>query len=177
MNKKLFFLPALLLGAFLMFTPSCGETDPCKDVDCGLNGTCFEGVCECNEGYEGSACADEWATKFLGSYLGKDVVTASTTSPSGVGTYNLTKPAVVTKKSGTVISISNFGGFDSFVEATISRENASDLTANKITIKFKDPAGRSFDGTGKISSTTLSGTYRVTYTDNTYDDANFEYKK
>jgi len=30
--------------------------DPCADVDCGLNGQCAEGVCECNEGYEGDSC-------------------------------------------------------------------------------------------------------------------------
>jgi EGF-like domain len=177
MSKKFFFLPALLLGAFLMFAPSCGETDPCKDVECGANGTCFEGECVCNEGFEGASCADEWAAKFVGSYLGFDNVTVSTTVPSNVGKFNLTKPAVVTKKSGTVISIANFGGFDSFVEATISRENAADLTANKLTISFTDPSGRKFAGTAKISGTKITGTYRVTYTDNTYDEGNFEYSK
>lgn len=178
MSKKLFFLPALLLGAFLMFAPACGDSDPCKDVECGTNGTCFEGECVCNEGYEGAACADEWSTKFVGSYLGFDNVTVSTT-PTNIGKFNLTTPAVVTKKSAStsVITISNFGGFNSFVDATITRTNTSDLTANKLTIDFTDPAGRKFVGTGAYSSSKITGTYRVTYTDATYDEGNFEYTK
>lgn len=184
MSKKLFFLPALLLGAFLMFTPACGDSDPCKDVDCGANGTCFEGECVCNVGFEGATCSDAWSAKFVGSYLGFDNVTATTTVPpdqTALGKYNLTKPAVITAKTGTsantVISISNFGGFDSFVEATISLANASDISATKITINFTDPSGRKFAGTGTYSSGKLTGNYVVTYTDNTTDTANFEYTK
>jgi len=30
--------------------------DPCAEVDCGANGQCTEGVCECEEGYEGDFC-------------------------------------------------------------------------------------------------------------------------
>lgn len=177
MSKKLFFLPTLLLGAMLLFAPSCGETDPCKDLEgkCG-NGSCFEGECVCDEGYEGTNCDAEWSAKFVGSYLGSDKVTASTAG-TALGTYNLTAPAIVTRKSGTTISISNFGGFESFVEATISKANSSDLTANNVTISFTDPAGRKFAGTATYTSTGISGSYRVTFSDNTYDDATFDYKK
>jgi hypothetical protein len=175
MSKKLFLLPILLFGAFLMTTTtSCG--DECKDVKCGDNGTCFEGECVCNEGYEGAECDLTWAAKFEGSYLGADVVTASTAG-NDLGTYNLTTPAVVTSRSESSIRIANFGGFASFVDATISRANASDLTATKITIDFTDPAGRRFSGDGTYTSTGISGSYRVTYSDSTYDDATFNYTK
>ncbi|MBN2096536.1 fibronectin type III domain-containing protein [Candidatus Peregrinibacteria bacterium] len=30
--------------------------DPCAEVDCGAHGQCAEGVCECDEGYEGDSC-------------------------------------------------------------------------------------------------------------------------
>lgn len=174
MSKKLFLLAALL-GAFTMFTTSCGETDPCKDVDCGPNGTCFEGTCECNDGFEGDACDVEWATKFLGSYLGQDVVTGGTAGNEG--TYNLTTPAVVTKLSESKIRISNFGGFNSFLDADIEREAPTSLTATKLDLGFTDPSGRVFTGSATITGNTISGSYRVTYTDNTYDIATFTYNK
>ncbi len=50
MNKKLFLLPALLLGAMLMFAPACGDDDPCKDVECG-SGVCIDGTCDCDLGF------------------------------------------------------------------------------------------------------------------------------
>ena len=45
---------------------SC-DTDACKDVDCGLNGTCVEGDCECDLGYSGVACATENRAAFVGT--------------------------------------------------------------------------------------------------------------
>jgi hypothetical protein len=60
MSKKLF-LMAALLGALTLFTTSCGEADPCKNVECA-NGTCLEGDCFCDPGYlndsEGSCTID-----------------------------------------------------------------------------------------------------------------------
>ena len=32
------------------------NVDPCEGVDCGTNGSCVSGACECNEGYSGSSC-------------------------------------------------------------------------------------------------------------------------
>ncbi|MBN8677773.1 MAG: hypothetical protein J0M29_06075 [Chitinophagales bacterium] len=166
MSKKLFFIPTFILGAFLLFTPSCA--DNCKDVDCGT-GVCVDGTCECGDGFEGTNCETEWSAKFVGSFLGADVVTASTAG-TDLGTYNLTKPAVVTRKSEVSISISNFGGFDSFVDATLT-------SSDEISINYTDPAGRKFVGTGKISGNVLSGNYVVTYSDNTTDTATFSYTK
>lgn len=177
MSKKLFFLlPALFLGAFLMFTPGCGEADPCKDTTCSTTGgDCFLGDCVCKEGFEGTNCDAEFADKFVGSYLGFDNVTRSTSVPSGVGKYNLTKPAIVTKKTGTTISIANFGGFESFVDGTISKSTGS--IGDKVTFSFTDPAGRKFVGTATYTTSTIAGTYVVTYSDGTLDEATFEYKK
>lgn len=167
MSKKLFFLPLFIFGAFLAVTmTSCG--DNCKDVECNT-GTCLDGTCECGDGYEGTNCEIEWSAKFTGSYLGADVVTASTAG-TVLGSYNLTTPAVVTRKSETSISISNFGGFSSFCEATVT-------SANGLTINYTDPAGRLFVGTATISGNTISGNYVVTFSDNTTDTATFTYNK
>lgn len=168
MSKKLFLLPAFIFGAFLMTTTtSCG--DKCKDVECNT-GTCLDGTCECSDGFEGTNCEIEWSAKFLGSYLGTDVVTASTSVPSGVGTYTLQTPAVATRISETEIQISNFGGFTSILRATV---DASD----HIRIDYTDPGGRKFVGDGTINGNSLTGSYRVTFSDGTYDDANFNYSK
>ncbi len=163
MSKKLFLFPALLLGAMLMFAPACGESDPCKDVDCGVNGTCFEGGCVCNEGFEGSACADEWATKFLGTYTGSDNCGGA-----------LTKPVAVTRLSGTSIRVSNFGGFDSYLDVNIKKATAGADTADLIEFtNATDPSGRKFTGTGTLSGNSLSVNYTVTYSDGTSETCNF----
>ena len=41
----------------LLFT-ACGDdpVDPCADVDCGANGVCVTGTCDCEDGYSGVNC-------------------------------------------------------------------------------------------------------------------------
>lgn len=153
MSKKLFFLPALLLGAFLMFTPACGDSDPCKDVECGgTNGSCFEGECVCNEGFEGTACADEWSTKFVGNFDGDDVCTI----PVGAFSY----PQKISKVSGVKVLLEQFGGTTYNVEANILRGAAADLTAQKISFDYTT-GGRTFKGTGTLSGTKVTGDYEI----------------
>lgn len=43
----------LFLLSFLFFCIAC---DPCKDINCGSNGTCVEGVCKCDNGASGTNC-------------------------------------------------------------------------------------------------------------------------
>lgn len=155
MIKKLLF-PALV-GLSMAFA-SC-ESDPCKDLDgkCG-SGSCFEGSCVCDPGYEADAagiCNDQWADKFVGSYTGQDVC------PSG--TFTLNTPAVITSTAADKISITNFGGFASVVKATVALAATSDVSATKLDINDTDPALRVFVGTATISGSTISGSYTVTF--------------
>lgn len=58
----------LFLSLFLLMLNAC--SDPCSDIDCGPNGTCIEGECSCDEGYEGMLCDTETRAKYLGLYSG-----------------------------------------------------------------------------------------------------------
>lgn len=162
MNKRLVFSLAFLLS-MTVFITACGDSDPCKDVDCGANGTCFEGVCVCDVGFEGAGCLEEWVTKFLGSYTGTD----------GCGGA-LTQPVNITKLSNSTVRITNFGGFASYVDAEVSLENSGSSSAEVISLNnFIDPAQRKFSGTGKISGNTINMTYIVTYSDNSTENCTF----
>ena len=59
----------LIFSIFLAF--SCN--DACDLVDCGQNGICNDGSCECDPGYDGKFCENQFcaAEFFEGSYKGK----------------------------------------------------------------------------------------------------------
>lgn len=50
----------------IVFLSACA--DPCDDVACGENGTCVEGVCECDPGVFGDNCENLYRDDFLGSW-------------------------------------------------------------------------------------------------------------
>ena len=159
MSKKLFLLPALLLGAMLMFAPACGDSDPCKDVECGANGTCFEGACVCNEGYDQDAsgqCTVEWSAKYL-----KTNGTASdysATSSCFTGSY----AGSIARVDATTIRINEIGGYTgtNFINATLTSSTA-------FTINGTDAANRKFTGTGSISGKVVTISLTTDYQDGT----------
>ena len=53
MLKKLIYL----CFAVVLFS-ACGDDpiDPCAGVDCGANGECVDGTCDCEDGYSGANC-------------------------------------------------------------------------------------------------------------------------
>jgi hypothetical protein len=63
--KTIIKLSFLLLTLFVF---AC--SDPCDDVNCGTNGTCDDGTCICEAGYEGAACETESRAKYIGTYSG-----------------------------------------------------------------------------------------------------------
>jgi hypothetical protein len=106
-NRILQFTFALFLMAGAGLVLSSCETDPCKDVECGANGFCLDGVCICNPGYEADAsgqCTVRSADKFVGTYQ------ASETCVGGVmGTYNMTVTA--SSVDADIILIEGLGDF------------------------------------------------------------------
>ncbi|MGH1337938.1 MAG: hypothetical protein ACRBFS_17590 [Aureispira sp.] len=134
--KNLFYL-ALLFSAFIVI--SCDQ-DPCKDVVCGAEGTCIEGSCDCNFGYEKDSadlCNTAWATKFVKANVpSQDTCYGNN---NGVFLYNTT----VTMDDATTLSTSNLFGY------TASNIIKMDVTSSTdISINYTDVAGRVFTGTG-----------------------------
>ncbi|HMX40002.1 MAG TPA: hypothetical protein PK971_01945 [Saprospiraceae bacterium] len=143
MSKKLFLLPALLLGAFLFFAPACGDDDPCKDVSCGDNADCFEGDCVCRVGYEKDAagkCVDQ-VDRLVGKWSTSE---KCDTDPSAIP-YDLTL-----QKSSTANTIEIFNFFNSFATSAVK----ATVSGNTLTIARQKPvAGGTLEveGTGTVS--------------------------
>ena len=153
MSKKLFLLPALLLGASLMFIPACGDENLCKDVECGANGTCLDGDCVCDDGYEIGAsgqCDTESRAKFLGTYNATETCT-----PPSSGSYSNTITA--SGSDVTKVVISNFG--DSGLNATAT-VNGSDVTVDSQTFNI---GGTSYTITGDGSLSASGNVITLTY--------------
>lgn len=64
MKKKFAFLFLFVLSLTLF---NC--TDPCEDVDCN-QGSCIEGTCDCDDGFEGEFCDIRRSEIFAGQWEG-----------------------------------------------------------------------------------------------------------
>ncbi len=138
----------LLFGATMI--TSC---DPCKDVDC-VNGTCNEGDCDCDEGWEAADCTTEKRKKFLGAYSGNEVCDTL----GNVDTYTIE----IENGTGSVsnINIQNFGGFDVDVKATIDDDGQSFTVPNQ-SVSAGPNTAYTFSGSGQKSGSTLTVNYTV----------------
>ncbi len=158
MSKKLFILPALILGAMVIFAPACG--DKCEKKDCGF-GICEEtdGSCNCDPGYEYDAdgsCKVESRTKFIGNWTVNE-----TCSNSGAAA-----PYPVGISGGSDISgISMLGfygptaagGFVAAVKATVE--------GNTVTIARQQPDNDKIyvEGSGTIDVSTTPNKITMSY--------------
>ncbi len=165
MIKKLLF-PALV-GAMTMFA-AC-ESDPCADLEgkCG-NGSCFEGTCVCDQGYESdasNACNVEWSAKFVGEYIGPDTTVSDNPAFNGIFILGPTTPCEIRRISESKVSIINLGGFESQFTADVDKINPSDESA--LLIEFVDAVDDSgndkWSGSLKYNPVTkeLTGTYKL----------------
>ena len=148
---KFGFFGAAAIAAAMFFT---GCTDPCKDVNCN-NGTCLEGDCVCDAGYQGLACDVKHNAKFVGVYTFVETcdstvpatynltVAASSASPSNINITNLyEEPATsvtgVIKADGVSFTIARQSiGASSYGTVETTQDATSDAEGQSINLKYK----------------------------------------
>ena len=137
-KNLLWFFGLAILAATTFSTTSC-NSDPCKDVKCGDHGTCFDGACVCDQGYEGTNCDVEWKTKYLGNYNTAETCVGS----SAVSNYSNT---ITQGADALTLSISNFGDSNAFGTATITEAGKVTVASQTISING-NPVTVAGDGT------------------------------
>lgn len=153
MSKKLFLLTAIL-GAFILFTPACG--DSCDTTKCG-NGECLDGTCECDPGYEKDKdgnCTVEARTKLIGSFSTSEQCSGDPTAFP----YDIT---IQTGTNAQDIKIFNF--YDSFKTSAV---NAT-VNGTTITIPIQTPViggDLEVSGSGTIDATATPVKFTLAYT-------------
>jgi hypothetical protein len=153
--KSLLAIASLAAGMFIM--NAC--TDPCKDVTCQNGGVCDEGDCICATGYEGTDCATEMRTKFVGTYSFIDGCYPGTPNASTITT---------SAEGVTKVNISNILG--STLGGTAKAEvNGSSITipSQGITDNDGDPWTIAGQSTGTLSSNTFTISVQYTFGTNT----------
>lgn len=137
----------LLVSALLL--ASC-QSDPCKDVICGTSGTCAEGTCTCDAGYEMDSdgkCNVAMRDKFVGNYnlsetcgSGNDQYSVSIAASSqGImkinitGLYNTSRTIVATLTNGQNFTIADNTPLGT---GTIKGTGVHNPTTNKVTLSY-----------------------------------------
>jgi hypothetical protein len=178
----------LLAFVFVFFLTTCTSDDPCKDVDCGQTailptGKCVEGVCECNHGFEGAYCAEEWSFKFIGKYLGEDVFNTKIlrfpvppAPPSSIrdtldrmGTFEINEasPITIDPSTDTTVVVRGLGAkyLNSAFIVPITRSTSSRTDKLKCTnllgIGVSFEAKLTLDATLSVNNKNLKGAYTL----------------
>lgn len=159
MKKVLLAITALVGLAFY----SCG--DKCKDVNCGVNGSCdaITGGCNCTDGYQNTGanntpCDVEVRAKFVNN-------AANYQGAENCGTaYTYTQPVTILN-SGTnprSITINNFGDYGCSTGGRISVP-ANVVGLDSLVIPTFTSCGYTISGNGKLTKVGTTTTIRVNY--------------
>lgn len=163
---------------------SC-DTDPCKDVDCGLDGQCVDGDCVCPDGFGGADCSTDYCATLVCDATGGDELAveggcdcvcnagyegadcATEQREKFIATYNVNESCTsgnftyaitgtTSSADVTTIILTNFGDYNVNVTATVNANGTS------ITIPSQTVGGGTFSGSGQLSGSILTITYTVT---------------
>jgi len=173
---KNYFLRTLIMAIAtlgILSIQSC-DTDPCANIDCGINGTCFEGTCVCDAGYDGTDCNIVISSLFTGVY---DVEEICDTDPNFTDTYTSSiNESIEGVQFITISNVYNFGSFDDVTPedatafASVSNVGGtySLLIENQ---RFDAPALQDFEisGTGTYDPATFVITLQYSITDTALD--------
>lgn len=133
--------------------------DPCANVNC-QNGTCVNGNCDCDPGYELDAngqCTVEWSADFVGVNLAaQDVCT-----PGSLNAGTFIYAADISATGPTTLSSSNLFGYGSSNTIPLTVTSATEVSVN-----YTDIGGRNFVGTGTKSGNTLTMDVVVSFSNN-----------
>lgn len=59
-----------LINLAVLFVALCfGACNKCNDTSCENGSVCYDGSCQCPEGFSGDNCENEWRDAFIGSYI------------------------------------------------------------------------------------------------------------
>ena len=146
-----------IFAAFGFFS-SC-TPDPCKDVVCGTFGTCLEGDCLCDDGYEldaNGACNTEMRTKFIGTYQLAETCVDDT---GAVTTWNYACNITASGVSVDKIIFNNLYDQNVSTTATVSGKSFT-IASQAINNSTISGSGTINDGVNPI---VISFTYTVTF--------------
>ena len=152
---KAFAFTAVMSGAFF----AC-DTDPCKDVVCGDHGTCNEGLCTCETGYEkdsANLCNTMIRAKYLGANMGAATWSVQESFTQGGQTTTGNFTMVFTAASAiTDVSIANFGDGGQSIVMEVTGSNTLQVKSGQVV------AGFTVSGTGTLSGNTQTINYAGT---------------
>jgi hypothetical protein len=123
-----------------------GCSDPCDSMNCGSNGTCTDGDCLCDAGFDGLNCETELRAKFLGGY------NATETCQSGTYTYEMSISA--NPGSPDQVNIFILGDVVLTLMAVVDRFGLS--------IPYQSVGTGTISGTGNIAGNVLTITTNTT---------------
>lgn len=83
MNTTFKIFIAAVFTVSIMLLPSCSKNgeNACKSISCN-NGNCTDGICICNQYFEGNNCDVQYRDKFIGVWAGTAVCGSNNSSYS-----------------------------------------------------------------------------------------------